>query len=130
MEFADLSLNRKVVTVLGVPVTVRLHSVAFRNFATVLTIEGRAFEQHEDEDGRKITKMIDGGSMAQYRRIVHETVKDGVVEWGLHLKDGGVAPVDDATLAFLDEHFPEFVAGVFDEVETFNTPLSSAKKKT
>lgn len=129
MEFSDLVLNRAEVTVMGIPVTVRLHSVAFRNYSGILAIEGRAFEQF-DLEGKKVTKMIDGGSMEQYRKIVRETVKDGVVSWGLKLKDGGVAPVDNQTIAFLDEQFPEFLAGVFDAVEEFNTPLSDAKKKT
>lgn len=129
MEFSDLVLNRAEVTVMGIPVTVRLHSVAFRNYSGILAIEGRAFEQF-DVEGKKVTKMIDGGSMEQYRKIVRETVKDGVVSWGLKLKDGGVAPVDNQTIAFLDEQFPEFLAGVFDAVEEFNTPLSDAKKKT
>lgn len=130
MDFADLTLNRKTASVMGISVTVRLHSVAFRNYSTVLTVEGRAFEQHEDGEGNKVTKMLDGGSMEQYRKIVRETIKDGVVEWGLTLKGGGTAPVTDKTLEFLDREFPEFVAGVFDLVEEFNTPLSAAKKKT
>ena len=130
MDFADLVLNRSEVTVMGISVTVRLHSVAFRNYSGILAIEGRAFEQFETGDGKKVTKMIDGGTMEQYRKIVRETVKDGVVTWGLMLKDGGVAPVTDQTIGFLDESFPEFLAGVFDAVEEFNTPLTEAKKKT
>jgi hypothetical protein len=130
MEFSDLIINRAEVTVMGVPVTVRLHSRAFRNFVSMLALEGRRIEQEQGADGKTRTTVLDAGSMDHYRRIVRETVKDGVVKWGLKLADGTEVGTSEEALLALEQAHPEFLAEVFDAVESFNTPLSGAKKKT
>ena len=130
MEFSDLVLNRKEVVIRGVPVTLRLHSVAFRNYSQLLALEGRRIEQEEVGDGSRRTRVLDAGTMEQYRKIVRETIKDGVVSWKLPLKDGTMAGVTEEVLLALDDLAPEFLADVFDAVEEFNVGLTQAKKKT
>lgn len=130
MEYADLILNRKEVAVLGVPVTLRRHSVAFRNYSNLLALEGRRIEQEDGEDGKKLTRIVDAGTMDQYRKIVRATIADGVSAWGLKTTEGQKVPVSEEVLLDLEDKHPEFLTGCFDECEAFNAALSTAKKKT
>jgi len=130
LEYSDLVLNRKEVNILGVAVTLRLHSVAFRNYSQLLALEGRRIEQEPGEDGQTMTRIVDAGTMEQYRKIVRATVADGVAKWALKTSDGTEVGVSDSVLLDLEDKHPEFLAAVFDAIAEFNTPLSAAKKKT
>lgn len=128
--YSGLVLNRHETKVLGVPVTVRKHSVAFRQYSQLLAFEGRSIAQEEGPDGEKITRVLDAGTMDLYRKIVRATVADGVVSWGLKTSDGTPVGVSEEVLLDLEARFPEFLAEVFDQVEAFNQGLPPAKKKT
>ncbi len=130
MEYSDLVRNRRDVVIYGVPVTLRLHSVAFRHYSQLLAMEGRTIEREDFADGKSQTIVKDAGTMAGYQKIIRATILDGVVAWGLKTKEGESVPITEAVLIALDDKFPEFIRELFDQLEDFNTPLDASKKKT
>jgi len=126
MTFANLARNTADLTVGGVSCKVRKHTIAFRNYLRLLTVEGRKLEL--DEEGN-VSRLIDSGNIELYRKIVRETIKDGLVSWELKDGDGNPCQISDEVLDNLDRDHSEFLAVLFGEVELFNMGLDGAKKK-
>lgn len=126
MGFAGLVINQETANVMGVSCIVRKHSVAFRQYAQLLALEGRVMEF--DADGRPL-KIVDAGSLELYRKIVRATIVDGLVSWDLKRDDGTGVGLTDAVLIDLERDHSDFLTELFDRVEEFNRPLSASKKK-